>query len=98
MMKTVSLKHKIWLYLTLFSTAILIFLLFFQVIFINKYYEWTKIRNIKKIANQLLTSKTFSTINETLDKISYLENIVIEITTDKNTIYTSGGLNYFSLN
>lgn len=98
MMKTVSLKHKIWLYLTLFSTAILLFLWFFQVIFINKYYEWTKIRNIKKIANQLLTSKTFSTINETLDKISYLENIVIEITTDKTTIYTSGGGNYFSVN
>jgi len=97
MMKTTSLKHKIWIYLILFSTTILLFLWFFQVIFINKYYEWTKIRNIKKIANQLVNSKTISTLNQTLDKISYLENIVIEITTNKATIYTSGGGKYFSV-
>ena len=71
MMKKHSLSSKIWKYLVLFSLAILLFLWLFQVIFINKYYEWTKTRHIKQIAQELLTSDTATSIYETLDRISY---------------------------
>ena len=92
MMKKHSLTSKIWKYLVLFSLAILLFLWLFQVIFINKYYEWTKTRHIKQIAQELLTSDTATSIYETLDRISYQENISIEITTaDGNGLYASNG-------
>ena len=91
-MKKHSLTSKIWKYLVLFSLAILLFLWLFQVIFINKYYEWTKTRHIKQIAQELLTSDTATSIYETLDRISYQENISIEITTaDGNGLYASNG-------
>ncbi len=84
------LTKKIWKYLILFSLGILAFLWIFQVVFINRYYEWTKKRNIKSIAADLLASETNTSIYDTLDKISYQENICIELTfSTGQVIYSS---------
>ena len=69
MMKN-SLKRKIWQYLIIFSLVIILFLWLFQVIFINKYYEYTKTKDIKHIANKLLTAYNSENIYNTLDEIS----------------------------
>lgn len=88
MMKN-SLKRKIWQYLIIFSLVIILFLWLFQVIFINKYYEYTKTKDIKHIANKLLTAYNSENIYDTLDEISYQENLCIEITSSNSTLYRS---------
>lgn len=88
MMKN-SLKRKIWQYLIIFSLVIILFLWLFQVIFINKYYEYTKTKDIKHIANKLLTAYNSENIYNTLDEISYQENLCIEITSGNSTLYRS---------
>ena len=88
MMKN-SLKRKIWQYLIIFSLIIISFLWLFQVIFINKYYEYTKTKDIKNIANKLLTAYNSENIYNTLDEISYQENLCIEITSSNSTLYRS---------
>ena len=88
MMKN-SLKRKIWHYLIIFSLVIISFLWLFQVIFINKYYEYSKTNDIKRIANKLLTGYKSENIYNTLDEISYQENLCIEITSSNSTLYRS---------
>ncbi len=88
MMKN-SLKRKIWQYLIIFSLVIISFLWLFQVIFINKYYEYSKTKDIKRIANKLLTGYKSENIYNTLDEISYQENLCIEITSSNSTLYRS---------
>ena len=87
MMKN-SLKRKIWHYLIIFSLVIISFLWLFQVIFINKYYEYSKTKDIKRIANKLLTGYKSENIYNTLDEISYQENLCIEITSSNSTLYS----------
>lgn len=68
---------------------IILFLWLFQVIFINKYYEYTKTKDIKHIAKKLLTAYNSENIYNTLDEISYQENLCIEITSSNSTLYRS---------
>ena len=79
MMKN-SLATKIFKYLAIFSLFILIFLFFFQVIFINTFYEWTKTRTIKNLAQDILVTENDTSLYEKLDRVSYSENVCIELT------------------
>ena len=79
MMKN-SLATKIFKYLAIFSLFILIFLFFFQVIFINTFYEWTKTRTIKNLAQDILVTENDTSLYEKLDRVSYQENVCIELT------------------
>ncbi len=87
MMKN-KLATKIFIYLAIFSLLILIFLFFFQVIFIDSFYEWTKTKTIKNLANNILITENDASLIDKLDRISYQENVCIEIT-NKNgyTLY-----------
>ena len=78
MMKN-KLATKIFIYLAIFSLFILIFLFFFQVIFINTFYEWTKTRTIKDLASDILVTENDSSLYDKLDKVSYQENVCIEL-------------------
>ena len=89
MMKN-SLATKIFKYLAIFSLFILIFLFFFQVIFINTFYEWTKTRTIKNLAQDILVTENDTSLYEKLDRVSYSENVCIELT-------NSNGDNLYSL-
>ena len=79
MMKN-SLATKIFKYLAIFSLFILIFLFFFQVIFINTFYEWTKTRTIKNLSQDILVTENDTSLYEKLDRVSYSENVCIELT------------------
>ena len=79
MMKN-SLATKIFKYLAIFSLFILIFLFFFQVIFINTFYEWTKTRTVKNLAQDILVTENDTSLYEKLDRVSYSENVCIELT------------------
>ena len=89
MMKN-KLATKIFKYLAIFSIFILIFLFFFQVIFINTFYEWTKTRTIKNLAHDILVTENDTSLYEKLDKVSYSENVCIELTNSNgNNLYST---------
>lgn len=86
-----KLKFHIWLYLIIFTLIIILFLWLFQVIFINKYYELSKIDQIKNTTLKII--RNYSDDSEYLDKISYEDNICIEIVKNKMTVYSSNESN-----
>ncbi len=89
MMKN-KLATKIFIYLAIFSLFILIFLFFFQVIFIDAFYEWTKTRTIKSLSENILVTEDDTSLYEKLDKISYSENVCIELTnSDGDNLYST---------
>ena len=86
-----KLKFHIWLYLIIFTLIIILFLWLFQVIFINKYYELSKIDQIKNTTLKII--RNYSDDSEYLDKISYEDNICIEIVKNRMTVYSSNESN-----
>ena len=93
MMKN-KLSTKIFIYLAIFSLVILLFLFFFQVIFINTYYEWTKTRTIKNLAQDILITENDTSLYTKLDRVSYKENVCIELTNyNGDNLYSTYGKN-----
>ena len=82
-----KLTRHIWFYLILFTLSIILFLWFFQVVFINSYYEYSKTKQIKDVTNEIL--RNYNDDVEYLDKLSYEENICIEVVKNRITIYSS---------
>ena len=68
-----SINTKIWFYMSLFSIFILIFLWFFQILFLDTYYEHRKTVDMKNIANEI--SEKYKNATSTDEFISYLENL-----------------------
>ena len=93
MMKN-KLATKIFMYLAIFSLFILVFLFFFQVIFIGTFYEWTKTRTIKNLSKDILITEKDTSLYDKLDRVSYKENVCIELTNSNgDNLYSSYGNN-----
>lgn len=93
MMKN-KLSTKIFMYLAIFSLFILVFLFFFQVIFIDTFYEWTKTRTIKNLSKDILITEKDTSLYDKLDRVSYKENVCIELTNSNgDNLYSSYGNN-----
>ena len=86
-----KLKIHIWIYLILLTLLIMVFLWFFQVFFIDTYYEYSKTKQIKSTTEKII--KNFNNNVEYLDIISYEDNVCIEIVKNENIIYTSNESN-----
>lgn len=86
-----SLKVKVWLYLILFSTAILVFLWFFQVVSLNSYYEWTKKKEITKVVSNIFDSynSDTETFKSQLDSLSRNYGVCIEVYSNNEYTYLS---------
>ena len=82
-----KLTHHIWFYLIVFTLSIILFLWFFQVVFINNYYEYSKTNQIKNVTDEIL--QNYDNDVEYLNKLSYEENICIEVVKNRITIYSS---------
>lgn len=91
--KASTLRKKILIYLIIFSIAILAFLWFFQVIFLNTYYELVKTKEIENIASKIVESYKNDNFNETLDSITFKENVCIELIYNNLEVYSSNNLN-----
>ena len=82
-----KLTRHIWFYLIVFTLSIILFLWFFQVVFINNYYEYSKTNQIKNVTDEIL--QNYDDDVEYLNKLSYEENICIEVVKNRITIYSS---------
>lgn len=89
MMKKNSLNAEIWKYLIIFSFLILIFLWMFQVLFLNKYYEYEKNKDLKEIASKIKNVDTTYDIEKIINNTAYNKNTCIEITNEFKTLYAS---------
>ena len=88
--KTRLLSTKVLKYLIFFSILILTFLWFFQVIFLDKYYEAVRTKEIKAASKKIKTELQNISDLTTLDEIAFKEGICIEITNNKtDKIYES---------
>ena len=89
-MKKHSLNTEIWKYFLLFSVIILGFLWVFQVLFLNEYYKYGKINDIKKVANVVKVvqnSRNFSTL---VNAASFDHSVCVEVVDGYlNTLYSS---------
>lgn len=86
--KNISLKKTIWIYLAIFSVLILSFLWLFQVIFLNKYYEWYKTKELKESAYKIKTIyNTNNNLESVFNNLLFEKGICIDIVT-KNKILT----------
>lgn len=86
-----TLKVNIWLYLIIFTLILILILWFFQVIFIDAFYEYSKSRQIKQTANQII--EHYSNDKSYLDKLSFDTDVCIEIIENRKTIYSSNNYN-----
>lgn len=87
--KNYKLTHKIWFYLILFSITILAFLWLFQVLLLNAYYEYVKIKDIYKIATQLKNNYHYDYFADTLDNITFDKGVCIEIIQGGDPFYST---------
>ena len=88
-MKSNSLKVQIWKYLSIFSIFILSFLWLFQVLFLNKFYEFSKIKQLDNTINLIKESYNNNSLYSNVDNYAEDNGICIQIFTDKKIIYDS---------
>ena len=88
-----SLTVNVWLYLSLFSFLILGFLWLFQIVFLDRYYEYSKTKNLTKAAT-LVNGSYLENNLLALDDISHDYGVCIEIFgKDNKMIYSSNMFN-----
>lgn len=88
-----SLTVKIWLYLALFSCIILIFLWFFQISFLDDYYEWSKKRDLNETANKIIETYDKNNIETMFNMIAYEKGVCIEVLQKGDAAFISSSFN-----
>lgn len=86
-----SLKANVWIYLIIFTLIIITIIWFFQVVFIDSFYEYSKSKQIKQTANKIVENYTSDKYD--LDKLSFDKDVCIEIVVNKKIIYSSNNYN-----
>ena len=89
-MKKYSLNIAIWKYFLLFSIIILAFLWGFQVLFLNQYYKYGKINDVKKVASVITVYQNSRNFSSVVNSASLDRSVCVEVTDGfLNTLYTS---------
>lgn len=91
--KTKSLHIRVWIYLVIFSIAILIFLWLFQIVSLAKFYEFSKKEELKGIVLDIQEAYKQDNFYEALDEISYNTNACIQIYSNLAFPYSSSSSN-----
>lgn len=93
MKKKNSLNVVIWKYFLLFSLLILGFLWTFQVLFLNKYYRYIKIKDVKTVAKAIKYHQQEKSLEETINKLAYDKSVCVEVIDQSfNSLYSSSFL------
>lgn len=81
--KKKSINFKVLLYLIIYSVSILIFLWFFQLVYLSVSYEFFQVKTINKLATSIESAT--SNLSENLEKIAYENEVCIEYLTPYET-------------
>ena len=88
-MKSKSLIVKIFLYLSIFSFLILLFIWTFQILFLNNYYEFYKTSELNHVLNKIKNSYKKDNFNEVLEDVAYNTDFCVEINQNTQSIYSN---------
>lgn len=90
MKKNNSLNKEIWKYFLIFSIIILGFLWIFQVLFLDQYYRYVKINDIKSVAKLIRLRQASKNFESIVNKAAYENEVCVEVI-DSNyaTLYSS---------
>lgn len=90
-----SLKVKILIYLTIFAILILSFLWLFQIIFLDSFYEKTKVNEINKSSTVVKNGfkNAYDELFNTIDDLSKDKGICIQIISNTVLVYDSSTFN-----
>ncbi len=92
--KSFSLKNTLWIYLTVFSILILFFLWFFQIIFLDEYYESYKTKEIKAAALKIkFKYDKNKDLTETFEEILYERGICIDVLNNDTLLTYNNNMN-----
>lgn len=92
--KSFSLKNTLWIYLTAFSILILFFLWFFQIIFLDEYYESYKTKEIKAAALKIkFKYDKNKDLTETFEEILYERGICIDVLNNDTLLTYNNNMN-----
>lgn len=80
----VSLKFKIWQYFMFFTAVVFILLWFFQIVFLENFYEGMKISDVKRSAATIVENYGDEDYSDLLTEIAINNDLCIVIT-DKFT-------------
>lgn len=90
MKKNNSLNREIWKYFLIFSIVILGVLWIFQVLFLDQYYRYVKINDIKSVAKLIALRQSSSKFSDIVDKAAYDSEVCVEvINSNFVTLYSS---------
>ena len=90
-MKSNSLNKEIWKYFLFFSILILGFLWIFQVLFLNQYYRFVKVKDIKYVASVIENKQTSSNFEKIVNNVAYEKEVCVEIINRQYiSLYSSG--------
>ena len=92
--KNITLKNTLWIYLTIFSILILFFLWTFQIIFLDKYYEASKTKEIK-LAAFLIKEKYEKNkdLSDTINNLLFDKGICINILENDTLLSYNNNMN-----
>lgn len=91
-MKKNSLKDKVWFYLSMFSLFIVGGILSLQIVSLGFYFEWSKVHEIKNIANKISSAYNKKNYNDILDLLAFREDVCIEIHKNNTIIYSTDSI------
>ncbi len=93
MKNTMSIKWKIFGFLIGFSTLLLLILWLFQVIFLDSFYQFVKIQEIKSAAGSIVKNRSVANIEEIVERVSVANDVCVRVVSvdgdEINDIYSS---------
>ena len=84
-----SFRFKLWAYFALFTALIFTVLWLLQTVFLQSFYEAMLISNTKKAAEKIISAGSSSTINDTIDELTYDNSILVFITAEDGSVLFS---------
>lgn len=93
MLKKNSLTIKIWSYLVIFSCLILVFLWLFQIAFLERYYEWSKRKDLNETAKRIVEHYDGKGIESMLNMIAFEKGVCIEVLQNNGSSFISSSFN-----
>ena len=75
-----ALRYYVWIYFMIFTVVILVLIWFFQYIFLDRYYQAAKHRDITRAANKVIDAYGTRRLKDTCAQLAYLNNLCILVT------------------
>ncbi len=81
-----TLKQKLWQYLSVFASSLMLILWLFEIIFLKTYYEGMKVREIERIGNQLVSEYGRDGFDSLVYQFSYSYGLMVRLFDEQGNV------------